>query len=82
MMRVEGRHMRNCLGRLAWSVTNGSYYFYRWDGSEPATVCLAKNPSGRWVLHTALGKNNEPLTPKTRAEIEAVLQSALGRDCQ
>jgi hypothetical protein len=81
MMRVEANHMRNCIGSLAWSVLNGSCYFYRWDGSEPATVCLAKDPSGRWVLDTALGKNNKPLTPKTEVEIETVLQSVLGRGC-
>jgi hypothetical protein len=81
LMRVEASDMRNCLGNLTWSAANGSNYFYRWDGSEPATVCLAKDPSGHWVLEDALGKNNEPLTPKTKVEIEMVLQLALGRHC-
>ena len=66
MMRAEGRRMCNCLGSLAWSVLNGSLCFYRWEGAEPATVCLTKNPSGRWVLDTALGENNKLLTPETK----------------
>ena len=80
-MRAEARRMHNCLGSVARSVLEGSRYFYRWNGSEPATVCLVKNPTGRWVLHDALGKDNEPLTAKTKVEIETALQSALGRDC-
>jgi hypothetical protein len=80
MMRVEASFMRNCLGGLARSVVDGSRYFYRWEGSEPATVCLARNPLGRWELDTALGENNKPLTLKTKVEIEAVLQSVLGRE--
>jgi len=79
-MRAEARRMHNCLGSLAQSVLEGSRYFYRWNGSEPATVCLVKNPTGRWVLHDALGKDNEPITAKTKVEIETALQSALGRD--
>jgi hypothetical protein len=33
------------------------------------------------TFHEALGENNEPLTAKTKVEIETVLRSALGRDC-
>ena len=79
MMRSEGLRMRNCIGGRVRSVAAGSCYFYRWEGAEPATVCLVRNPSGCWELGDCLGVGNLPLSPETMKQISASVQAALAR---
>lgn len=37
-LRDEGRRMRSCVGQFAREVVEDQCYFYRWRGSEPATI--------------------------------------------
>jgi hypothetical protein len=79
IMRSEGHSMRNCIGGLTRSVVDGSRYFYRWEGAEPATVCLVRNPSGCWELGDCLGVGNLPLSRETMQQISVAVQAALVR---
>ena len=79
MMRSEGLRMRNCIGWLVRSVVAGRHYFYRWDGAEPATVCLVRNASGGWELGDCRGVGNSSLSPETMQQISIAVQAALAR---
>jgi hypothetical protein len=79
MMRAEGYRMRNCIGELTWQVVFGSRYFYRWEGQEPATLCLERDASRAWVVEKSVGLYNQPLTPTTAAQIDAAVCAAQGR---
>ena len=79
MMRSEGHWMRNCIGGHVRSVVDGNRYFYRWEGAEPAIVCLVRNPSGGWELGDCRGVRNLPLSPETMQQISVAVQAALAR---
>ena len=81
MMRSEGHWMHNCIGGLVRSVVAGSCYFYRWEGAEPATVCLVRNRSSGWELGECRGVGNSSLSPETMQQIGAAVQAALALDC-
>ena len=68
-LRIEGQEMSHCVAGYAEDVAEGLSYFYRWLGTERATVQLAKNRSGRWSIEENLGKRNARLSKKTVQEI-------------
>ncbi len=74
-MRAAAREMQNCLGEMIPDVLSREVFFYRWDGSEPATVMLDQNPEGGWRFSHALGFGNEPLADHTRSHIQSLIEN-------
>ena len=76
-MRREALEMRNCLDALVPSVLEGSAYFFHWDGGEPATVMLERDPAAGWQFHKVLGFDNQPVDDKTDRYIRALVRTRL-----
>ncbi len=76
-MRREAREMRNCLDAMVSDVLEGSTYFFHWDGGEPATVMLERDPGIGWRFHEALGFDNQPVGRETVLYIRSLVQGRL-----
>ena len=73
-MRSEARKMRNCLADLIDKVFSGERYYYRWLGSERATVeFIVRNNSGLRI-GAINGVGNRPVGKETYEEIERTCQ--------
>jgi len=63
-MRQEAHSMQNCLSELVGDVVSGGFYYYHWEGPEPATVRIRNtNPKGggQWIFADAAGGRNRKL---------------------
>ncbi len=67
-LREEGREMHHCVAGYVSDVARGDSYFYRWLGSERATVQLAKF-ANHWQVYEQLGFKNKALSNQTVFEI-------------
>ncbi len=75
----EGREMRHCVADYGNDVVNGKRYFYRWLGTERATVQLDDVLNVGWSLVEMLGAGNAPVSNATRQQIEALVLRQTGR---
>ena len=75
----EGREMKNCVAEYAEGVIAGRYYFYRWLGSERATVRIISCQDGEWALNKCLGRENKMLTWDTERKIRDAVERMSGR---
>ena len=78
-MRREAREMQNCLDEMVPGVVEGSTYFFHWNGGEPATVMLVRDPGHGWCFQKALGFDNQPVGRKTNLYIHSLIQARLPR---
>jgi hypothetical protein len=76
-MRAVAREMQNCLADMIPDVLSREVFFYRWNGSEPATVMLDQDPEEGWQFSEALGFDNEPLADHTRSHIQSLIENPL-----
>jgi hypothetical protein len=65
---MEGKEMNHCAAGYAGDVNEGKCYFYRWLGSERATVQMVFD-DGYWKIHEQLGFENKKLNNKTKGDI-------------
>lgn len=61
MMQCEALRMRNCIAEYISYVLSGTHYFYRWNGAEPAIVCLQRDARGPWQLGQCASVGNRSL---------------------
>ena len=76
-MRREALEMQNCLDEIVPGVLEGSTYFFHWNGGEPATVMLVRDPGHAWQFQKALGFDNQPVDHKTVLYIHSLIQARL-----
>lgn len=73
------REFENCIRTYLWAVLKGDAYFYRYaphaGGKGVAIVELRKAPVVGWIVHEALGPDNDALTAVDRAAIVAAFRS-------
>ena len=69
--------MRNCVGSRIRDVMGGDIYFYHWDGAEPATVMLGRDPWGGWRVKEALGFDDGLLSNQTECAIRTFVERQL-----
>jgi hypothetical protein len=77
-LHQESRRMRNGIDRFLADVLAGDLYFYHFDGTPAATLCLAATGTGDWLLLDAIGENGAGLSDSTFAEIGPELMARLG----
>lgn len=74
------REFDNCIRDYLWRVLKGDAYFYRFapqaGGKGVAIVELRRAPVIGWVVHEALGPNNDPISGLDRAAILASFRNA------
>ena len=67
------REFNNCIRTYLWAVLKGDTYFYRYapeaGGKGVAIVELRRLPVAGWVVHEALGPDNDDISGMTRAAI-------------
>jgi hypothetical protein len=80
MIQREALSMRNCIADYVSQVLNGTHYFYRWSGPEPATVCFQRDAFYGWRLGECAGIGNQQLSSNTCDQIARLIGAALG-DC-
>ena len=69
----EGHDLCHCVGGYAEEVRSGRCYFYRWLGTERATVEVSLGEDFRWRLSQALGPNNVEVSAMTWDRIEVLV---------
>lgn len=73
------REFDNCIRDYLWRVLKGDAYFYRYapeaGGKGAAVVELRMAPVIGWVVHEALGPNNDPIKGTDRAAILAAFRA-------
>lgn len=73
---------KNCIRNYQMNVLRGESYFYRCDCVEAgnakpvAMIELTKAPVVGWLVHEALGPDNEPITGADRAAIVSAFRAA------
>jgi len=77
MIQREALRLRNCIGDYIPQVLSGTHYFSRWNGAEPAAVCLQRDGSAEWRLGECAGIGNRPLSPSTGNQIAHVIRAVL-----
>ncbi|GAB4524570.1 MAG: hypothetical protein Tsb0019_26580 [Roseibium sp.] len=77
-LHLESRRMRNGVDRFLADVLAGDLYFYHFDGTPAASLCLAATGNGDWLLLDAIGENGAGLCDSTFAEIGPELLARLG----
>lgn len=74
------REFDNCIRDYLWRVLRGDAYFYRYapeaGGKGVAIVELRRAPVIGWVVHEALGPNNDPIKGADRAALLAAFRAA------
>jgi hypothetical protein len=74
------REFDNCIRTYLWAVLKGDAYFYRYapeaGGKGAAIVELRRAPVVGWLVHEALGPNNNPISGLDRAAIIALFREA------
>ncbi len=76
-MRQEGHMMKNCLSELIAAVIFGGFFYYRWEGPEPATVGIRKTKKygGRWSFAAAAGVGNKKLPKLTTDYLRSLIDN-------
>jgi hypothetical protein len=75
-LQAEGKEMNHCVAGYASEVATGHSYFFRWLGSERATVQLSLI-DGLWSVYEHLGHSNKQLSSKTIREIHQTCASQM-----
>jgi len=72
------REFDNCIRTYLWAVLKGDTYFYRYapeaGGKGVAIVELRRMPIAGWVVHEALGPQNDDLSGTDRAAVIAAFR--------
>ena len=76
-MRRESMEMGNCLDRLIAEVIVGRAYFYHWQGTEPASVRIARSIHDGWRFDKALSIDNVPLSKQTEDHVRSLVEKWL-----
>jgi len=69
----ESRRMRNGVDRFLADVLAGDLYFYHYDGTPAATICLAATGKNDWLLLDVLGEDGAGFNDSAYGEVLATL---------
>ena len=75
-MLEEGTIQRNCVGAYAPRIHSGKLYLYRLITPERATLAVALNQSGRWVLAEIKASQNTEISPETLSAVHEWVKCA------
>lgn len=70
----EGHALRHCVANYEDEVRTGRRYYYRWLGTERATVEISLAEDFRWRLTEALGPGNAELSDATWADLRRIVE--------